>query len=168
MPLSTSMWRTVYFPYLSYVALFLGMGLISGSIVHMPVSPVRYSLIMLIGVAMFGFASFVSDIAKQENLTSAGIVRALLFSLLVSVGIGMMSGGIQHWEENPTYSAMLIPSGLGLSLFSFIVKNNVRLSVKRFYGVVLLFIVLAIPLKFTLDYMAGSVAQTEGGGGHGH
>jgi len=165
---STSMWRTVFFPYLSYVALFLGMGLISGAIVHMPVSPGRYSIIMMIGAVTFGFASFVSDIAQQKDLTVAGIIRALLFSLLVSVGIGMMSGGIQHWEDNPTYSALLIPLGLGVSLFSFVVKNSIRLSVKRLYGLILVFVLLAVPLRITLDYVATSTIQTEGGGGHGH
>lgn len=163
---SNTMWKSVFFPYISYVALFLGMGLISGSIVHMPVDPMRYTLIMSIGIVMFGFASFVSDISKQADLSMAGIIRALVFSLLLSVGIGMMSGGVQHFGDNPTWSAMLIPSGFGLSLLSFILKNNVRLSVKRVYAVAILFVMLAVPLRVTLSYMAANTVES--GGGHGH
>lgn len=165
---NNTLWKSVFFPYVSYVSLFLGMGLISGAIVHMPLDPARYSLIMGAGVVLFGFASFVNDMSKQTELTTGAIVRSLVFSLLISVGIGMMSGGVQHFSDNPTYSAMLIPSGFGLSLFSFVLKNNTRLSVKRFYAVVLIFAFLALPLKLSLDYMVQNTEQSgDGHGGHG-
>ncbi|HWI60523.1 MAG TPA: hypothetical protein VNT75_01655 [Symbiobacteriaceae bacterium] len=166
------MWRSVFFPYVNYVLLFLGMGLISGAIVHMPVDPVKYTMISMVGAVMFGFASFINDIRGQENMGVGAIVKYLICSLVLSVGIGMMSGGIQHFSDNPTYAAMLIPLGFGLSLFSFIIKNNAKLSAKRAYAVIAVFIVLALPLKMGLDYLVGTAPteQTEGGhgGGHGH
>lgn len=162
------MWRTVFFPYISYVSLFLGMGLISGAIVHMPMDPVRYTLIMLIGAGMFGFASFVNDLRGKGDMSAAEIAQALLYSLLLSVGIGMVSGGIQHFSDNPPYSAMLIPMGFGISLFSFILKSGVVLSVKRVYAVIALFIILVLPLKVGLDYVVGAApaAAAESHGGH--
>lgn len=162
------MLRTVFFPYLTYVAQFLGMGLISGAIVHMPMDPVKYTFIMLIGASMFGFASFINDIKGQENLSLGGIVRALFFSLLLSVGIGMMGGGIQHFSDNPPYAVMLIPTGFGVSLFTFILKNNIRLSAKRTYAVVALFLVLLLPLKMGLNYIAGDAPAEQTGGHGGH
>jgi len=163
------MWRSVLFPYVNYVLLFLGMGLISGSIVHMPVDPVKYTLIMLIGAAMFGFASFINDLKGQADMSAGAIVRSLLYSLALSVGIGMMSGGIQHFSDNPTYAAMLIPTGFGVSLFSFVLKHNPNLSVKRVYAVIAIFAVLALPLKLGLDYVVNDMpaASGEGHGGHG-
>lgn len=163
------MWNTVFFPYINYVLLFLGMGLISGAIVHMPVDPAQYTLIMLIGAAMFGFASFISEIRGQENLSRAGVVRALIFSLLLSVGIGMMSGGIQHFSDNPAYSAMLIPLGFAVSLFSFVLKSGIRLSVKRLYGLLLVFVLVLVPLKMGLNYITADAPVQQGDGhGHGH
>lgn len=161
-----TLWRTVFFPYVSYVSLFLGMGLISGSLVHMPIDPFRYSWIMLVGVFMFGFASFISDISKQPDLSFGGIIRTLIFSLLLSVGIGMMSGGVQHFSDNPEWSALLIPMGLGLSLLSFILKNGIRLSVKRVYTVVLIFVLLAVPLRAGLSYMVDTTVPSEHNDGH--
>ncbi|MDF2626221.1 MAG: hypothetical protein K0R39_52 [Symbiobacteriaceae bacterium] len=163
------MWRTVFFPYVNYVLLFLGMGLISGAIVHMPVDPVKYTAIMLIGAAMFGFASFITEIRGQANLGVRGIVRALAFSLLLSVGIGMMSGGIQHFSDNPAYSATLIPTGFAISLFSFVLKSGVRLSVKRIYGLILACVLVLVPLSAGLNYVVGDApAATSDGHGHGH
>jgi hypothetical protein len=165
----TTMWRTVFFPYVNYVLLFLGMGLISGAIVHMPVDPVKYTAIMLIGAAMFGFASFITEIRGQANLGVRGIVRALAFSLLLSVGIGMMSGGIQHFSDNPAYSATLIPTGFAISLFSFVLKSGVRLSVKRIYGLILACVLVLVPLSAGLNYVVGDApAATSDGHGHGH
>lgn len=162
-----TLWTTVFFPYVSYVSLFLGMGLISGALVHMPVDPLLYTWIMISGIILFGFASFMSDIRQQPNLTPAGVVRALFLSLLLSVGIGMMTGGIQHFSDNPEWSVLMIPLGLGISLFSFILKQGVRLSVKRFYAVLLIFVMLAVPLKMGLTYMAETIVE-DGGSGHGH
>lgn len=163
------MWRSVLFPYVNYVLLFLGMGLISGAIVHMPVDPFKYTLIMLVGAAMFGFASFINDLKDRDDLSTSAMVRSLLYSLLLSVGIGMMSGGIQHFSDNPAYSAMLIPIGFGVSLFSFVLKHNQRLSVKRVYAVIAIFAVLALPLKLGLDYIVGDApAAVSDSHGHGH
>ena len=163
------MWRAVFFPYVNYVLLFLGMGLISGAIVHMPMDPLKYTLIMLVGAAMFGFASFINDLRGQTDMSLGAVIRSLAFSLLLSLGIGMISGGIQHFSDNPPYSAVLIPLGFGLSLFSFILKNSIRLSVKRVYAVIALFIVLVLPLKMGLDYIVGDApaAAAENHGGHG-
>ncbi|HYF93694.1 MAG TPA: hypothetical protein VD969_15880 [Symbiobacteriaceae bacterium] len=103
------------------------------------------------------------------RLTVGAVLRSLGFSLLLSNGIGMISGGIQHFSDNPPYSAALIPLGFGLSLFSFILKNSIRLSVKRVYGVIALFIVLVVPLTIGLDYIVGDApaATVESHGGHG-
>lgn len=163
------MWRAVLFPYVTYVLLFLGMGLISGSIVHMPVDPVKYTLIMLVGAAMFGFASFINDLKDHGDMGTGAVVRSLIYSLLLSVGIGMVSGGIQHFSDNPAYSATLIPIGFGVSLFSFVLKHNPRLSVKRAYAVIAIFAVLVLPLKLGLDYIVSDTpAAASESRGHGH
>lgn len=162
----TGLWRTVFFPYLSYLSLFLGMGLISGAIVHMPVSPGRYSLIMFAGVLLFGFASFATDLSRQENLTAGELVQSLLFSLLLSVGVGMISGGIQHFSDNTAYASALIPLGFGVSLFSFVLKNRVKLNVKRVYALIAVFVILVVPIRISLNYIVENSAQQSGGHGH--
>ncbi|MFZ5814349.1 MAG: hypothetical protein ACOY93_03495 [Bacillota bacterium] len=162
-----TMWQTVFAPYLSYLALFLGMGLISGSIVHMPIDPIRYSLLMIIGAIMFGVASVINDMAAAANRTAGGMIRSVLGALLLSVGIGMVSGGIQHFTDIPEYAPTLIPLGLAVSLVAFIIKQQIRLSVKRIYAVGLLLLLITFPLKLSLEH-AASNTTVEHGGGHGH
>lgn len=162
-----TMWHQVFFPYISYVSLFLGMGLISGSIVHMPVSPTRYTMIMMVGVLLFGFASFVNELKNQADLSKAAVLRSLAFSLLLSIGIGMMSGGVQHFSDNVEYATALIPVGFGVSLFSFVLKHQVKLSAKKSYLLIILFVAMVIPMRVTLNYVATNYAVEGGHGGHG-
>ena len=50
--------RHVIPPYVLYVALYLGVALTGGSVVHLPLAPARYLLIGGIGVLVFITASF--------------------------------------------------------------------------------------------------------------
>ncbi|ABB13905.1 hypothetical protein [Carboxydothermus hydrogenoformans] len=139
-------WQKVLFPYFSYAFYFLGMGLISGSIVHMPLNPARYSLIMSIGIVLFVIASYLYEVKlNRRELSGTETVKFLLFSLFLSVGIGMMSGGIQHFDEEPAYASYLIPAGLVISLISFTVKHGIKpkLKEKLIAGVVILTLAFA-------------------------
>ncbi len=135
----------------------------------MPIDPARHSVIIVIGAVLFGLASVLDDMAKAGNRTVAGLIRSVLSALLLSVGIGMMSGGIQHFSDIPQYAPILIPTGFAVSLIASIIKNQIKLSVKRAYGVGLLILALAVPLKYSLDYLASTPTATQGDGhGHGH
>ncbi|WP_147363263.1 hypothetical protein [Deinococcus sp. RM] len=51
-------------------------------------------------------------------------------SFVLSVGIGMVTGGVQHFLDNPAYSAALISAGLILALLAFLAREGVQLSTK--------------------------------------
>lgn len=157
--------RALFLSYASYVSFFLGMGLISGSIVHMPYDPARYSVLLGAGVIVFVVASLLTEVyVEKRALTVAGVLRSLFFSLLLSVGIGMMSGGIQHFEDNMVYSATLIPLGFSVSLFAFWFKHSIKLSTRQTVMAMLIFLAVVLPLWFGLDYVAHNMEI----GGHGH
>ncbi len=52
-------------PYVLYVALYLGVALTGGSVVHLPLAPGRYLLIGAIGVVVFIAASVAE--ARQRH-----------------------------------------------------------------------------------------------------
>lgn len=119
--------KPVILGYLSYLALFIGTAFISGAIVHSGnISELsKYIIIGVIGVSMFISGSFVQEfILNKENLREEGVVKFFLYSLLLSIGIGMISGGTQHFSDFPVYSSYLIPLGLILSYFAYLLKNN--------------------------------------------
>ncbi len=149
---------------------FLGVGLISGSIVHLTIDPVRYSIILIIGAVLFAIASFISEMSKKgQNMKSSEIVRVVFFSLVLSLGIGMISGGIQHFSDLGIYATYLIPIGFVLSIFGYIYTNNTPLTRIQWGFIFILLLVISLPLKGFLNYeVHKNVGSVFSDSGHGH
>lgn len=159
-------WKEAIFPYIVYVMFFLGMGLTSGSIVHMPLDPHRYTIVLFVGMGIFVIASLLNEtVIDKKHLSLLSTIRLVIFSLLLSVGIGMISGGIQHFEDVLDYAGYLIPGGIMLSLVGFLFKNNLKLGIKAAAPLFTIVIVLLISLSFSLRNLASSMPKTEG---HSH
>lgn len=115
-------------PYVGYVGYFVGAGLISGGIVHYPLAPGRYAAVALVGVLLFAAATVWNEVVLQpEAVPRSAAVRLVGASLLLSLGIGMLSGGIQHYTDFPARSATLIPAGLALSFVAFHLRQGAGL-----------------------------------------
>ncbi|WP_243240436.1 YncE family protein [Clostridium cibarium] len=164
--LAKETWKEAIFPYLVYVMFFLGTGLISGSIVHMPLDPKKYSIVLVIGMGVFVIASLLNEtVIDKKHLSFFSTVRLVIFSLLLSIGIGMISGGIQHFEDVLDYAGYLIPGGIMLSLISFLFKNNIKLGLKKSLPLFTIMLLLVLPLSYTLKTLAASMPKSEG---HSH
>jgi hypothetical protein len=99
--------------------------LISGAIVHHPLDPARYTFIAVVGAAVFLFATVLSEFVLTKQRPSASKVLVIVTaSLALSFGIGMLSGGLQHFEDFPDRAAMLIPFGLTLSFIAYVVRHE--------------------------------------------
>ncbi|NUO42934.1 MAG: hypothetical protein HOV82_12925 [Streptomyces sp.] len=155
--------------YLGYAATFVGAGLISGAIVHHPLDPARYTLIAVIGATVFLFATVLNEfvLTKQRpGLTRVlGIVGA---SLALSFGIGMLSGGLQHFEDFPARAAMLIPFGLALSFIAYVLRYQPA-RWRSIVGPAGVLVLVTAALAFVgLRGIAEGMAAESGGGGHSH
>lgn len=125
--------QRIFVPFFTFVALFIGTGFVSGSIVHMGegINPWDISL-LAIGVILFVSGSVFQDIQQgMKRIRGEGIALFLLLSLLLSIGIGMASGGMQHFVDTPSYSAILIPIGLGIGFIAFVLKERIALTRKE-------------------------------------
>ena len=154
-------------PYLGHVGYFVGAGLISGGIVHQPLDPARYTTIALAGVAIFIGATVLNEfVLAPVRPTGSRAVRLLVASLALSLGIGMLSGGIQHFLDFPRRAAVLSPVGVVLSFVAYVARNGhtpVRtVAGWRGAGVV----VLALGTFLVLQPVAAGLAA-EGSGDHG-
>ena len=150
---------TVLSPYLTYVGFFLGIGLVSGSIVHFPVNPLRYAAIGSIGILLFIAASLVDEIVlKKKPLRESGILRVILFSVVLSMGIGMISGAIQHFTDTPKYAAILIPMGIVISLVGFLLKSQIRLTRTMMGWSFACVLLICIPLGIVLNIVASDLS----------
>lgn len=108
-----------------YLSLYLSIALIGGSIVHMPINPVRFSIIGVIGLAMFAVASYVEVQRKRKSGDlSMSIGHYLGLSFALSLGLGMLSGAIQHYLDAPQYASILIPLGFILAFTSYGIREK--------------------------------------------
>lgn len=155
--------------YLGYATTFVGAGLISGAVVHHPLDPDRYTVIALVGAGVFLCATLLNEfILKRQRPSASKVVAIVLASLALSFGIGMLSGGLQHFEDFPERAAMLIPFGLALSFVAYVLRYDAA----RWRSIIgptgLLVLVTAAVAFVGLRGIAADMAAEPGGGGHSH
>lgn len=149
--------------------MFIGNGFLSGSIVHLPLDPIRYGIIGSVGIVIF-MLSFVTNERKQSTAShnEFSLVRTIVFSLMLAIGIGMMSGGVQHFTDVPDYASKLIPAGIALSLLGYVFKNNLKLrpiQVAKLGGAASVAIIIAAT---TLGVYANSLSDSSSSHDDGH
>ena len=105
--------------YFNYISLYLGIALVGGAIVHWPNAPAKNTALVMIGLALFVFGSYIE--ARKGG--RGQLPRYLFLSALLSIGIGMISGSIQHFDDFPGYCSVLIPCGVLLSLLAYSVRE---------------------------------------------
>ncbi len=169
-----------------FIALFLGTGFIAGSIVHLGEGVNVWDVsILSLGVLLFVTGSFAQERASgSHNIRRHGIVQFFILSFLLSVGIGMASGGMQHFVDTPSYSAVLIPLGFTLGFLAYLFKEGDTLKRTQWWtvasGALIIFLCLAGVLQYSINYLPepqghhGATvidvprAEENEGDGHGH
>jgi hypothetical protein len=151
------------------VLYFVGAGLISGAVVHHPLDPARYTKIAVIGVLVFLVATVVNEfLLAADRPTLRRSVLLIAASLLLSFGIGMLSGGLQHFEDFPARSAVLVPLGISVSFIAFVLKDA-ESSWRRIFGPMGLAVLLTAAVSlFGLRAVADGLGRPAGESGHSH
>lgn len=150
-------------PFLTFISLFLGTGFVAGSIVHMGegINPWDLSL-LAVGVILFIAGSVAQDVRLgSKRLKEEGIFLFLALSLVLSIGIGMASGGMQHFDDTPAYSALLIPLGMGTGFIAFILKERVLISKKEWLLLVPTTVMMMVMLSVLLRLAATVLPQSQ-------
>jgi hypothetical protein len=101
-------------PFLIDLARLLSIGFIAGAIVHSggEFSPF-HTTIGILGVTFFVVGNYLKQ-TIIDKVETAGLerIRFLLIALGLSFSIAMISGGVQHFPDNPKFSVYLIPIGV--------------------------------------------------------
>ncbi|MGW0118030.1 hypothetical protein [Streptomyces sp. NPDC003327] len=104
---------------------FMGAALIAGAVVHYPIDPSLYAIICAVGAVVFLLGTLVNEFVLADERPAVRQAFALVaFSLLLSFGVGMVGGGIQHFEQFPERSAWMTPIGLLMSYVAFVAKDS--------------------------------------------
>ncbi|ADL50167.1 hypothetical protein [Clostridium cellulovorans] len=158
--------KKAIYMYIVYIVYFLGIGMTSSCIVLMPFNPVRYSIILSIGLGLFLTGSIFNELViNKTHLSTVEILKLVVVSLTLAIGIGMISGGISHFKESPQYVSYLIPLGILISFISFIVKNNFKLSRKEKIIMLIGVAIISIIIFVILSMMAMNASMDMQPGG---
>lgn len=160
--------RSLAARYLGYVGYFVGAGLISGAVVHHPLDPDRYTRIAAYGALVFLAATILNEfLLTRERPGPARMLVVIGSSLLLSFGIGMLSGGLQHFDDFPARGAVLVPAGIVVSFIAYVIKDADTPTRRIFSLLGLTVLAVAALAFFGLREVAASMEATPGGG-HSH
>ncbi|MFI9152590.1 hypothetical protein [Streptomyces sp. NPDC053367] len=144
---------------------FLGAALIAGAVVHYPIDPPLYAIICAVGAFVFLLGTVVNEfVLADERPALSQAISLVAFSLLLSFGVGLVGGGIQHFEQFPERSAWMTPVGLLMSYVAFVAKDSKgrwRHLVSPFAAVVVVVSALA---WLGMTALAGTISSD----GHSH
>lgn len=156
-------------PYIVYLMLFLGVGFLSGAIVHYPVNPVLYGTIGAVGAIIFTLATIINEwITNKRHILQEGVIKIIFFSLILSIGLGMISGGIQHFIDFPVYASYLVPLGFVVSLIGYVLSKEIKLDTQHKLILIAKLSLISIPLFFILNYVSQNITPMPHDDGHGH
>ena len=115
---------SIYARYVGAMLYFVGAALIAGAVVHYPIDPPVYTVICVVGAFVFLLGTVVNEFVFAAERPALGrAVSLVTFSLLLSFGVGLLGGGIQHFEQFPERSAAMTPVGLLMSFAAFVAKD---------------------------------------------
>ena len=137
----------------SHILRYVGVGLISGSIVHAGTlggDISRYLILIALGIIAFTVGTYL----ENENKIDKKFISFILISIIVSIGTGMVSGGTQHYLDGPVFASIILPIGLLISYVAYLCRDfRDKVSVKRIVVAILLTSLLGIGLYTTAHQM---------------
>jgi hypothetical protein len=150
-----------------YLAYFIGVSFQSGGIVHYSLDPGRYGKLIAIGAVIFVIGAISSDlISKESRLRDSGpsgFITFIASSLVLSIGVGMIGGSVQHFNDIPGRAPIYVGLGIVLSALGYHGRFQPHHTKKEFLGAMVIVSSLAIPSIIALRSYAASlpVAATE-------
>lgn len=136
--------------FFTYIAKYLGVALIAGSVVHIGTlqnGVTRYIVLIIIGLVLtiLGNLKEAKEHGQKINLNYFLTITGLSFAT------GFLSGGIQHYLDNPSYAGVLLGVGIIVTYVTFFLKDKLQLTKRNIVIVALLAIVFMLFSHFIMD-----------------
>jgi hypothetical protein len=156
--------RELKYAFAIHVAKYMGIGLVSGSIVHAGTlggNSYKYVGFILAGTVMT-LLGYVLEYRQKNQPVGA---RILGLAVLLSFGTGMLSGGVQHYADNPAYGVLLLSIGLVITFLAMAYKDFSDLISFKFVPAALL---VGGALYFALPFVNAMFLSNASDAGHSH
>lgn len=162
---NTGRFRVLTVPFIGYLLYFVGIGQIAGGVVHYPIDPPYFTMMAAIGVFVFLAGTWLNEVVLPATRPPGRkIARLVSASVVLSIGVGGVSGGVQHFVQFPSRSAILIAAGLVLAFVGFVWKGS--FSARQCVAVGIAVVAVSALTLFALQPLTASLENS--GGGHDH
>lgn len=136
--------------FFTYIAKYLGVALIAGSVVHIGTlqnGVTRYVVLIGIGLILtiIGNIKEAKEHGQKINLNYFLIITGLSFAT------GFLSGGIQHYLDNPSYAGILLGLGIIITYVTFFLKDRFKIEKRNLAFVVILAILFMLFSHYVMD-----------------
>jgi uncharacterized protein (DUF305 family) len=146
----------------STLSLFLGTGFISGAIVHSAGVFAWYEFFLFcIGILLFTLGAY-QQIRQGLITTVLPLPKFLGMTALLSVGIGILSGGIQHFLDTPQFATWMIALGLPIGGIMYLAREQLSLSRAQWTKVIVGYVAAGAALGILLLPVANFIAPSHG------
>jgi predicted PurR-regulated permease PerM len=142
--------------YIIYIIKYMGVALIAGSVVHVGTLQNGFTRYVLLGILGL-FLMILGNVLEAKNLGHKINLQYLLVITGLSVATGFLSGGIQHYLDNPVYAGYLLSFGLFISYVTFFWKEKISLNYKNAVMVLLVSILI---FAFSYYIIAPKILQS--------
>ena len=142
---------------------YTGISFTAGAITHGFFSGERAIWTAVFGVAIYLVGGTLEKIANPDKDHSWTDVLAI--GIVVSIGLGFFTGGLQHFPDSPARSSWVVPVGFAMSLLAMYLmegKGKIKIKEVLIYGGISLSLVIAASV-YALSYFS-----EHGGDGHSH
>ena len=139
-----------HYAFFTYIAKYLGVALIAGSVVHIGTlqnGVTRYVVLIGIGLifTIIGNIKEAKEHGQKINLNYFLIITGLSFAT------GFLSGGIQHYLDNPSYAGILLGLGMIITYVTFFLKDRFKIEKRNLAVVVILAILFMLFSHYVMD-----------------
>ena len=148
--------------FLIYLTSYLGVALVGGSIVHMGTfdsHSSRYIILATVGVTLM----IIGNIVEAQMNKEAVSLRYFAIATALAIATGLLSGGIQHYLDDPIYAGYLLAAGVVVAYVTFMSKYHLQRTTMG--------LIVAIALALTIVLASNTVlheAVPHGGNTHQH
>jgi hypothetical protein len=153
-----------------YLAYFVGVSFQSGGIVHYSLDPGRYGKLIVIGAFIFVVGAISSDLVSDDSRLResgpAGFAIFIVSSLVLSIGVGLIGGSVQHFNDIPRRAPLFIGLGVVLSALGYHGRFRPHRTKVEFAAAMGIVCALAIPVTVALRAHASGI-KDEAGHVHG-
>jgi membrane associated rhomboid family serine protease len=142
--------------FIVHICKYLGVALVAGSIVHAGTLGghiSKYIILICVGTALTVYGNILENNIKHLKMSKVTI----LLSIVLSFGTGMLSGGVQHFADNPAYGAVLLSLGFFITFIAF-GYISFRSTMKRV--LIVQIAIISILLYIALSFVVANLIPT--------